>query len=506
LAGPFVFGVPDTLCGTGPAKVRVGREFVAEAGGGGAVALVRKNVLGKKRRIQMKLVSKLAIWGAMVVPMAAAPASAQTWKWDFNVNAGYSYFTKILDAEQSGIATQGDKDLKFKSGGLLGSQLTFWVGKNLGIRFNGTYADRPLITDDLTMTQAAGAGLNHVNLWSGSGDLLFRFATPKAEYTGMEVLPYLALGIGAKWHNPAGDAYTCNDLEEGKTWSCAPFTLGGATGRTFALSEANTLMGLVGLGADWRIARNLAIRTEISDRIWDPRLHPTTTPTTGTTYALASDLDVGDAIHEISGQVGLSFLFGVARPTAVAAVEPAPIAPTPVVTPTVSREAMSVCVVDPTAAGGIRMQEVYLVGGRDTVVVVGGSDRPFNTSVGTVTIASNSDWFVRGQPLTITSGTSKMEYISYGSPRVISNTDLAFLGTVNGMAVYADRNDVKDVYDEIEDLRKAQGKNDLGEILGQQKDLRDAMNNVKVLYVPSKATGCEFQAVQRQEEVRKGGK
>ena len=62
-----------------------------------------------------------------------------------------------------------------------------------------------------------------------------------------------------------------------------------------------------------------------------------------------------------------------------------------------------------------------------------------------------------------------------------------------------------DVISELNDLNKAQQGRDLGEILDQQKDLREALDNVKVLYVPMNATGCTFQAVQRQEEVRKGG-
>jgi len=91
------------------------------------------------------------------------------------------------------------------------------------------------------------------------------------------------------------------------------------------------------------------------------------------------------------------------------------------------------------------------------------------------------------------------------TPRVVEATDLAYLGMVNGYPVYADKDDVADVIDELNDLNKAQQGRDLGEILNQQKDLREALNDVKVLYVPMTAIGCTFQAVQRQEEVRKGG-
>lgn len=453
----------------------------------------------------MKLASKVALLGALLVPMATVPAQAQSWKWDFNVNAGYSFFNEMLSGDKVGI-TGAEDDVKFKNGGLLGAQLTFWPSSRFGIRFNGTYADRPLVAENYTLTGAANSGISHVNLWSGSGDLLFRFARPRAEYTGMEVLPYLALGIGAKWHNPSGDAYTCNDTEEGESFACAPFTVssGTTTGRTFALAEANSLMGLVGLGADWRIGRNFAIRTEVGDRIWDARLHLATGAPAGSTVTLASgDTDFGDDVHEIYAQAGLTFLFGVARPAAVAIVEPAPVAPTPVA-PVVSRENMTVCVVDPTATNGLRLQTVTLVGGRDTVVVVGGEDRPFTTTVTAIAPVTSADWYVRGEPFRIHTGDTHVEYVTYGSTRVIDANELTYIGTANGMHLYADRDDVADIVDELNEVNRARAGTDLGKILEENRELRDELDDVKVLYIPTSAYGCTFQAVQLQEQVRKG--
>src|SRR5690606_19666660 len=97
--------------------------------------------------------------------------------------------------------------------------------------------------------------------------------------------------------------------------------------------------------------------------------------------------------------------------------------------PEVRREAISVCVVDPTAPGGLRMQSATLIEGRDTVVTIGGTDRPLRESVGNVMVASNADWYVRGQPLTMRVGNETVEFATYGSARVIEASDLAFLGT-----------------------------------------------------------------------------
>lgn len=456
----------------------------------------------------MRVTTKAAVLAAFLIPAAVVPASAQTWKWDWNVNAGYSFFNEMLSAENSGLTGVNEDDLKFKNGALFGTQLTFWPGSKLGIRFNGTVADRPLTAENYTLTSPGNSGIGAVNLWSASGDLLFRLKSPAAEYTGMEVLPYFALGLGAKWHNPAGDNFTCNDAEEGKSFACAPFTVtnGGNNGNTFALAEANSLMGLVGLGADWRISRGFAIRTEVGDRIWDARLHQATAPIAANMSLTQGDTDFGDTVHEIYVQAGLTFLFGVARPAVVAVVEPAPVAPTPTPTPTptVRRDAITVCVVDPTAPNGIRMQSATLIDSRDTVVVVSGSDRPFRSSIGTVSVASNADWYVKGQPFTVTVGTGKMEFATYGSARVIESTDLAYLGTVNGTPVYADKDDVADVISELNDLNRTRSGTDLGVLLNDNRELRTELDAVKVLYVPMSASGCVFQGVQRQEEVRKG--
>ena len=455
--------------------------------------------------------SKVALLAAALTAAAAMPASAQSWKWDWNVNGGYSHYSNMLPNEDLSF-TNADSDVKFKAGGLVGSQLTFWLGKSLGLRFNGTYADRPVVSNNNAIVSPAGSGIDHVNLWSGSADLMFRLAQPKDEFSGMEVLPYVAVGGGLKWHNPAHDNYTCNDTQAGKSWACAPFAVSnGTNGGQFELAEANTLMGLGGLGADWRISRGIAIRTEIGDRVYKPQIAAlaaapvlTVTGNPATVTLSNGDTRVSKTVNELYGQIGLGFLFGVARPATVAVVTPAP-APTPApVVPTVSREDISVCVVDPTANNGLRMQTATLVGGRDTVVVVSGSDRPFASSIGTVATAGNADWYVRGQPLSFTVNGGNWSYVTYGSPRVISNTDLAYVGTINGMPVYADRNDVSSFVTELNQVNASSRGQDLGVVLGNQKTLATSLSNVKVFYVPTQPSGCVFQAVQRQEEVRKG--
>ena len=436
----------------------------------------------------MKLASKVALLGVFMLPMAAAPAMAQSWKWDITLGGGYSWFNNNLDEEDAPALI--DDGIGFSPAPLVGLQIGFWPSSRIGIRLNTTYADAAYESDNFTF-------FDNVNLWSGTGDVLFRFARPDEEYDGMEILPYFALGLGAKWINPAGSGLTCTDVEEGEDFECAVLD---AAGTRFAMSETSTLMGLLGLGADWRLSRGFALRTEIGDRIWDAPVHALDALTLNTT-----DEDVGGAVHEIYAQLGLAFLLGVEEPPVVA-VAPPPPAPAPTPVPEVRRESISVCVVDPTAPGGIRVQAATLIEGRDTVITVGGVDRPFRESVGNVMVASNADWYVRGQPLTMNIGNQSVEFATYGTARTIEATDLAFLGTVNGVPVYADRDEVQDVIEEINELNRAQGGTDLGKILEENKDLREDLDDVRVLYVPLYSTGCVFQGVQRQEEVRKGGK
>jgi len=450
------------------------------------------------------------VLAAIALPLVTAvPASAQAWKWDFGVNAGYAFFNKLLDAEQTGLPDDSPaEEIKFAQGPIFGAQLTFWPS-NLGIRLNARYGSHDIKGNDLGELDF----VEDVNLWAGTLDLMFRLGRPADEFAGMEVLPYIAAGAGLKWHNPGFDQFTCNDPVEDKSWTCGPFNPGGTAG-SFAIGELKQFMGHLGLGADWRLSRGIALRTEISDQIYRPRVNQVNeTASAGTTsYTLTqSDNNVASMVHEIAGQIGLHFLFGVPRAAEVAVV-PAPVqtpvAPPvqqPVAPPPADRiESVSVCIIDPTASGGIRMETAsWNVTRGDTLINVNGQQVLLRNAVGNVMVASNADWYVRGQPLTMMVGTERIEFATTNTPRMVPNTELAFLGTINGLAVYADRDEVADVRDELAELNRAQRGTDLAKILEEHKDLREDLADVKVFYVPLQPTGCVFQAVTRQEAVRK---
>jgi hypothetical protein len=436
----------------------------------------------------------------------AAPASAQRWKWDLGIYGGYSWYSSLLDEEDTGLADDvPGASLKWKPGFMGGVQFTYNLRPSIGLRLNTRYTDRPVEGSDLDDVEFVSS----TNLWAASLDLLFRFGQPRDEFAGMEFLPYLALGLGAKWMNPGGDEFTCNDIVENEAFACVPMVTGGPIGsansRSWALGEKNSLMGLVGLGADWRVSRGFSIRTEINDQIYSPQVYEAAR-VSQFVWNLPSTENRAKLVHEIGLTVGLHFLFGIEAPPVVAVAPPPPPPPPPPAPPAPREESATVCVIDPTAPGGIRMQTVTVVESRDTFVVSGATRTPFRQTVGNVMVASGADWYTRGQPLVMTVGNQRVEFTTYGSTRMIAAQDLAYLGTVNGNPVYADADDVADVISELNQLNQSRPGTDLGTLLNEQRTLRENLEDVKMLYVPVYNTGCVFQGVQRQEEVRKGGK
>jgi hypothetical protein len=392
--------------------------------------------------------------------------------------------------------------VRFESDWLAGAQLGVWLTPKIALRLNGTYADRPLSMDAAPQDMEL---VSSVNLWSGSADLMWRFRQPNSTWMGTEVLPYLALGLGAKWINPSGDAFDC--VDDGEAESCAPFTITDPTAgaMTFALPEQTRLMGLVGLGTDVRLSPRFALRLEVNDRIYKPELYEI-----DATNAYTGE-SVGNTVHEIAGQVGLHLLMGLARPEVVS-VAPAPapppappIAPPPAAPPAPVEEAVTVCVIDPTVRSGVRMQSaLYRPATRDTVVLMNGQRVPLNEAVGSVMVVRDAEWYVRGQPLVLRVNNERYEYLTYQGARRIEASNLSYLGTIDGYPVYADRDEVADVVDTLADARATGGTSELGTILATRRELRTRVNDVDYLYVPLEPTGCVFQALQPMAPVTKG--
>jgi hypothetical protein len=119
-------------------------------------------------------------------------------------------------------------------------------------------------------------------------------------------------------------------------------------------------------------------------------------------------------------------------------------------------------------------------------------------------VANEADWFVRGEPLTVTlTDNATIEYTTWQSARMIEASQLTFLGTSRGLPVYASTDDVRDMRTAWAAAQSEAGSWDLNAILAEDAMLAAGLEEVEYLYVPLRPTGCVFQTVRIVEQVRK---
>lgn len=437
----------------------------------------------------MRMLVRVATAAALSA-VVAAPVSAQFWRGDIGINGGGSWYSNLLS--DVGLENVGE-DVHFgdRIGWITGAQATFWATRRFGIRANATYSDAVL--------QATSNRISdNINLWSGSGDLLYRFASPREEFTGVEFLPYIAAGAGAKWINPAGHAADCDGD------SCLPFNLPvlDPDGLQLALLKSTRFMGLVGIGTDIRVARHWSVRVEVDDRIYKPEVFEVECDNVFPQDCDRFGDNIAKTVNEISATAGIHYLFGLARPPVVAvAPPPAPPPPPPPAPPPPPREDdITVCVVDMSAPNALRMQAAkFLHASGDTVVEQAGQRVPLSQAVPSVPVAQGQDWFVRGTPLVVTSQQYTAEFVTYGQATTRSPESVTFFGTMNGVPIYADRDQIAVVSAQLEQ----QTNRELSSIL-QNTELRNEFDDLRTIYAPLREVGCVFQPLLRQEPVRKG--
>ena len=167
---------------------------------------------------------------------------------------------------------------------------------------------------------------------------------------------------------------------------------------------------------------------------------------------------------------------------------------------------MTVCVIDPAAPNGIRMQTAtFREQQRDTVVEISGQRRPLREALpANVMVARNAPFVVRGEPLNVTIGRETVRFLPYQTARQIEGSRLVYLGNVNGFPVYADRDEVADVIQPLTTARAGRTDAELGTLLAANRQAREVVTSASFLYVPLDPMGCVFQPIQRQEDVRKG--
>lgn len=435
----------------------------------------------------------------------ASTASAQNYWFDLGINAGGSLHTSFLGADD-GFA---GGDAKFGTGWLVGSQLTIWPSSRFGLRANMNYSDRTFEADNEIAS--------HINLWSGSGDLIIRLKTPAESWQGSETLPFVAVGLGRKWVNPAGDRNTCYDQPNSEVWSCEPIVK-TSPASTFALGEwKESWMVLLGLGADFRMSPHWLFRVEVNDRLYTPQVQAVSRFLGGNLYDVP-DGEVNEAhlAHELSLQAGISLAVGMRGATTMAAPPPPPPPPPtrqappppppapPAPPPPPRVDDISVCVIDLSAEGGMRVQAAqFRHASNDTVVTTGGQARALRSTLGNVPTAGSADWYVRGTPFVMTMGRFREEFVTFGQPQTVACNSLVYVGMVNGYPVFVNPTDIAAFRPALQTAVTA-ANGDLAAALTANTRLRTQFDALRNIYIPLDAVGPRMQQLQRQEQVRKG--
>jgi hypothetical protein len=134
----------------------------------------------------------------------------------------------------------------------------------------------------------------------------------------------------------------------------------------------------------------------------------------------------------------------------------------------------------------------FIPGAADTFAVAGRRRVPADSAVAGV---AGVPWAAAKQPLELMAGRARQRFAPYGVPRIVNAADLAFIGSVRGLPLFAAAADVQGVRGELEDAARSTG--GLVRALEQRRTLRDRLDRVDVLYAPVQATGCIFQPLVR---------
>ncbi len=418
--------------------------------------------------------------------LVAGPAAAQSWPVELGANVGGAWRTASIEP------STGDK-VKLGTGLMGDAQLGIRLLPMLRLRADGVFGRAPVKLGSTTQW-------NKVNLWSASGDLLFALRQPAAEFTKTEVLPYIAVGAGARWIQGM-DTVVGIILND----TVFPGVVVGPASEQYLLEQAVVPMGLLGIGADVRLQRHLAVRLEAGDRLFKPVADRLAGHYTITTRKVAK------LTHELYGTVGLNLLIGghhAPAPVAVVAPPPppppppAPVAQTPPPPPPPPQEQpVSVCVVDP-ATGMADVSATFLPTSGDTVVTTSGARQSIRDAFSDRPALAGQTWYQKGEPLTFGSGRRNVRFMPYGTARTFRASEATYLGTVGGLPVFGDPGESGALATSLGKLPAAT-RADLGKAAVQRPAILKQIGALKTVYVPSRSAGCVLQPLQLQELVRK---
>jgi opacity protein-like surface antigen len=463
----------------------------------------------------MEIFRKAVITMAFALPLGAVPLAAQVYHWDATAYGGYSWVTgKVLDRADFDFVFDNElvdreDHVNLGNGGIFGAQLGYWFNTRFGLRGNFSYTNSDISARRFVFNGDPFSLFDHnVNLYGLTGDLMVRLNKPNTRWDGFEWLPYIALGIGANWVSPGGtdfriidddfDTIIDDDIDNVDGIDAVPIRCSAILDRCAVLEQATKLTGLAAVGMDFRFTPSFGLRLEFGDRIWEAPVKEVFTDLDFPFFFVESR-DLGNTVNQLYLTLGATFMFGFEHPPVrAAAVPPRPAPPPPPPPPPPATEQITVCVIDPTSAEGVRSITAtrHLTTG-DTTVTKDGQQMSLSSALGNVPVAGNANWYIRGAPLQIGMGPKPLQFTPVGGERHIEPNQLAYLGTVDGMPVFVDRST------SAVGLTQLGPNTDLNRLLTESADARKAMESVSILYVPTQPSGCAFTAVQKVQEVRK---
>jgi hypothetical protein len=340
-----------------------------------------------------------------------------------------------------------DESVRVGFSPIFGGTATYWLAPSWGLRLHGAYMPSGIYQTGGTAPGFFNREDLWINNWFYDLNLVLRpwFAADAGDFLAST---YFFLGGGGLTANPAGTGHCV-----------APWDQYGAC-LAYDWEKATVGQGTLGLGFDlMAFGPSMGLFGELAAHIYSSPFH------TGPGWTPIQPATATDPMAVTTrGVLGVKFMFGDILPPPPPVIAPPPPVTPPPPPPPAERE-ITVCVI---VDGQIQnVTATFRPDAGDTLVMVDGVRRPFR-EVHPVTqpnYAAGAAWFVGAEPVTF----QNRRYVRFGLPRVITAAELRRTGDHMGVPIFT---------------------------------ATDAATPPEVIYVPVR-TGCEFQAYQVEEVVRR---
>ena len=132
----------------------------------------------------------------------------------------------------------------------------------------------------------------------------------------------------------------------------------------------------------------------------------------------------------------------------------------------------------------------------DTTFTVKGEHIRLADAMAAVPVARKQSWFIQGRPFEVGTGQTALRFVPFGSERSVAMDSLVYIGSVQGLPVYA-------ATSMLGPLQGFAPNADLARAVDQRPLIREGLKMIEVVYLPTQASGCVFQAMKLQAEVKK---